>query len=42
MLRLKNDRDRFRSFAEEVILAGVRGLKYLFDQSKIRADRMPE
>ena len=42
MLRLKNDRDRFRSFAEEVILAGAYGLEYLFDGSKEWFGRKPD
>lgn len=33
-LRLKNDRNRYRSFAEEVILAGAHGLEILFDGKK--------
>jgi hypothetical protein len=33
-LRLKNDRNRYRSFAEELILAGAYGLEYIFDGKK--------
>ena len=31
ILRLKNDRNRYCSFAEELILSGAHGLEYLFD-----------
>lgn len=35
ILRLKNDRNRYCSFAEELILAGAYGLENLFDGEKV-------
>lgn len=35
ILRLKNDRNRYCSFAEELILAGAYGLESLFDGEKV-------
>jgi hypothetical protein len=34
ILRLKNDRNRYCSFAEELILSGAYGMEYLFDGKK--------
>jgi hypothetical protein len=42
ILRLKNDRNRYCSFAEELILAGVYGLEYIFDGTKVWFGRTPD
>jgi hypothetical protein len=42
MLRLKNDRNRYCSFAEEMILAGAYGAEYLFDGDKEWFGRKPD
>lgn len=42
ILRLKNDRNRYCSFAEELILAGAYGLEYLFDGKKDWFGRNPD
>jgi hypothetical protein len=42
ILRLKNDRNRYCSFAEELILAGVYGLEYVFDGTKVWFGRTPD
>jgi hypothetical protein len=42
ILRLKNDRNRYCSFAEELILAGAYGLEYIFDGKKIWFGRTPD
>jgi hypothetical protein len=42
MLRLKNDRNRYCSFAEEMILAGAYGAEYLFDGEKEWFGRKPD
>lgn len=42
MLRLKNDRNRYCSFAEEMILAGAHGAEYLFDGEKEWFGRKPD
>jgi hypothetical protein len=42
ILRLKNDRNRYCSFAEEIILAGAYGLEYLFDGKKEWFNRKPD
>lgn len=41
-LRLKNDGNRYRSFAEELILAGAHGMEYLFDGEKIWFGKKPD
>ena len=42
ILRLKNDRNRYCSFAEEVILSGAYGMEYLFDGKKEWFNRKPD
>jgi hypothetical protein len=42
ILRLKNDRNRYCSFAEELILAGAYGMEYLFDGEKEWLGRKPD
>lgn len=42
ILRLKNDRNRYCSFAEELILSGAYGLEYLFDGKKTWWGRQPD
>ena len=42
LLRLKNDRNRYCSFAEEIILAGAHGVEYLFDGEKEWFNRKPD
>ena len=42
ILRLKNDRNRYCSFAEELILSGAYGLEYLFDGKKDWWGRKPD
>jgi hypothetical protein len=42
ILRLKNDRNRYCSFAEELILAGAYGLEYIFDGKKVWFGRTPD
>lgn len=42
ILRLKNDRNRYCSFAEEIILAGAYGLEYMFDGKKVWFGRTPD
>lgn len=42
ILRLKNDRNRYCSFAEEVILSGAYGMEYLFDGKKEWFNRRPD
>lgn len=42
ILRLKNDRNRYCSFAEELILAGAYGLEYAFDGKKDWMGRKPD
>jgi hypothetical protein len=42
ILKLKNDRNRYCSFAEELILAGAYGLEYLFDGQKDYFGRRPD
>jgi hypothetical protein len=42
ILRLKNDRNRYCSFAEELILAGAYGLEYIFDGKKLWFGRTPD
>jgi hypothetical protein len=42
ILRLKNDRNRYCSFAEEIILAGAYGMEYLFDGDKEWFNRKPD
>jgi hypothetical protein len=41
ILRLKNDRNRYCSFAEELILSGAYGFEYLFDGKKEWFGRQP-
>ena len=41
-LRLKNDSNRYRSFAEELILAGAHGLEFLFDGQKEWFGKKPD
>jgi len=41
-LRLKNDGNRYRSFAEEIILAGAYGMEFLFDGKKEWFGRRPD
>lgn len=42
ILRIKNDRNRYCSFAEEVILSGAHGLEYLFDGKNEWFGRKPD
>lgn len=42
ILRLKNDRNRYCSFAEELILSGAYGLEYLFNGQKEWFGRKPD
>lgn len=42
MLRLKNDRNRYCTFAEEIILAFAHGAEYLFDGEKEWFGRKPD
>lgn len=42
VLTLKNDRNRYCSFAEEIILSGAYGLEYLFDGEKEWFGRKPD
>ena len=42
ILRLKNDRNRYCSFAEEIILAGAQGIEHLFDGKKEWFGRKPD
>ena len=42
ILRLKNDRNRYCSFAEEIILSGAYGMEYLFDGEKKWFGRTPD
>jgi hypothetical protein len=42
ILRIKNDRNRYCSFAEELILAGAYGLEYLFDGKNEYLGRKPD
>lgn len=42
ILRLKNDRNRYCSFAEELILSGAYGLEYVFDGKKEWFGRKPD
>lgn len=42
ILRLKNDRNRYCSFAEECILAGSQSLEWLFDGKKAYMGRRPD
>lgn len=42
ILRLKNDRNRYCSFAEELILAGAYGMEYIFDGKKDWFGRNPD
>lgn len=42
ILRLKNDRNRYCSFAEELILSGAYGLEYLFDGEKEWFNKKPD
>jgi hypothetical protein len=42
ILRLKNDRNRYCSFAEELILAGAYGLEYVFDGKNDWFGRKPD
>ena len=42
ILRLKNDRNRYCSFAEELILAGAYGMEHLFDGKKEWFNRKPD
>jgi hypothetical protein len=42
ILRLKNDRNRYCSFAEELILSGAYGMEYLFDGNKEWFGRKPD
>ena len=41
-LRLKNDRNRCRTFAEEIFLAAAHGLEYVFDGEKTYFGRRPD
>ena len=41
-LRLKNDGNRYRSFAEELILAASQGMEYLFDGEKEWFGKKPD
>jgi hypothetical protein len=42
ILRLKNDRNRYCSFAEELILSGAYGMEYLFDGKKEWFSKKPD
>lgn len=42
ILRLKNDRNRYCSFAEEIILSGAHGIEYLFDGKNDWFGRQPD
>lgn len=42
ILKLKNDRNRYCSFAEELILSGAYGLEFLFDGEKEWFGRRPD
>jgi hypothetical protein len=42
ILRLKNDRNRYCSFAEEIILSGAYGMEYLFDGKKEWFNKKPD
>lgn len=42
ILRLKNDRNRYCSFAEEIILSGAYGIEFLFDGKKEWFGRKPD
>ena len=42
ILRLKNDRNRYCSFAEELILSGAYGMEYLFDGKKEWFNKKPD
>jgi len=42
ILRLKNDRNRYCSFAEEIILSGAYGMEYLFDGKKEWFSKRPD
>ena len=42
ILRLKNDRNRYCSFAEEMILSGAYGLEYVFDGKREVFGRQPD
>jgi hypothetical protein len=42
ILRLKNDRNRYCSFAEELILAGAQGIEYMFDGKNDYFGRRPD
>jgi hypothetical protein len=42
ILRLKNDRNRYCSFAEELILSGAYGMEYLFDGKKEWFGKAPD
>ena len=42
ILRLKNDRNRYCSFAEELILSGAYGMEYLFDGKQEWFGRKPD
>lgn len=42
ILRLKNDRNRYCSFAEELILSGAYGMEYLFDGKKEWFTKTPD
>jgi hypothetical protein len=42
ILRLKNDRNRYCSFAEELILSGAHGIEYLFDGKNDWFGRCPD
>jgi hypothetical protein len=42
ILRLKNDRNRYCSFAEELILSGAYGMEYLFDGKKDWFNKKPD
>jgi hypothetical protein len=42
ILRLKNDRNRYCSFAEELILAGSYGMEYMFDGKKEWFGKTPD
>jgi hypothetical protein len=42
ILRLKNDRNRYCSFAEELILSGAYGMEYMFDGKKEWFGKTPD
>lgn len=42
ILRMKNDRNRYCSFAEELILSGAHGIEYLFDGKNDWLGRKPD